>query len=111
MLIIQKNLTILSIYFSSSETFGLYHVDFNDPGLKRTAKKSAQVFSQIIKSNKIPVELLSVKSSLWRSETVGSPEFNTVGYQDCCGYTELMFMVNSLGQAVILCFLCLFFFT
>jgi beta-glucosidase/6-phospho-beta-glucosidase/beta-galactosidase len=64
MLIIQENLSIFSVYFSSSERFGLYHVDFNDPGRKRTAKKSAQVFSQIIKSNKIPVELLKVKNAL-----------------------------------------------
>jgi beta-glucosidase/6-phospho-beta-glucosidase/beta-galactosidase len=42
-----------------SEKFGLFHVDFNDPDRKRTAKKSANVYSQIIKSNKIPVELLS----------------------------------------------------
>jgi beta-glucosidase/6-phospho-beta-glucosidase/beta-galactosidase len=42
-----------------SEKFGLFHVDFNDPDRKRTAKKSAKVYSQIIKTNKIPVELLS----------------------------------------------------
>jgi beta-glucosidase/6-phospho-beta-glucosidase/beta-galactosidase len=41
------------------EKFGLFHVDFNDPDRKRTAKKSAEVYSQITKSNKIPVELLS----------------------------------------------------
>jgi lactase-phlorizin hydrolase len=39
-----------------SEKFGLFHVDFNDPDRKRTAKKSAEVYSQIIKSKKIPVE-------------------------------------------------------
>jgi beta-glucosidase/6-phospho-beta-glucosidase/beta-galactosidase len=44
-----------------SDKFGLFHVDFNDPERKRTAKKSAEVYSQIIKSNKIPVELLSVE--------------------------------------------------
>ena len=48
------------------EKFGLFHVDFNDPDRKRTAKKSAEVYSQIIKSNKIPVELLSVEISEWR---------------------------------------------
>jgi hypothetical protein len=49
------------IFFS--DKFGLYHVDFNDPERKRTAKKSAEIYSQIIKSNKIPVELLSVEIS------------------------------------------------
>ena len=46
-----------------SEKFGRCHVDFNDYDLKRTAKKSAEVFSQIIKSKKIPGELLSVEGS------------------------------------------------
>jgi len=46
-----------------SEKFGLFHVDFNDPERKRTAKMSAEFYSQIIKSNKIPVELLSVENS------------------------------------------------
>jgi beta-glucosidase/6-phospho-beta-glucosidase/beta-galactosidase len=49
------------LYFS--EKFGLFHVDFNDPDRERTAKKSAEVYSQIIKSNKIPVELLGVEVS------------------------------------------------
>jgi beta-glucosidase/6-phospho-beta-glucosidase/beta-galactosidase len=44
-----------------SEKCGQIHVDFNDPDRKRRAKKSAEVYSQIIKSNKIPVELLSVE--------------------------------------------------
>nr|ADD92156.1 beta-glucosidase [Odontotermes formosanus] len=43
-----------------TEKFGLFHVDFNDPDRKRTAKKSAEVFSEIIKSNKIPVEWLKL---------------------------------------------------
>lgn len=45
------------------EKFGLFHVDFNDPDRIRTAKKSAEFFSQIIKSNKIPVEWLKVVGS------------------------------------------------
>ena len=67
-----------------SEKFGLFHVDFNDPERKRTAKKSAEVFSQIIKSNKIPVELLSVEVAQWSSGTVGSSEFNTLFCPDSC---------------------------
>jgi len=46
-----------------TEKFGLFQVDFNDPNRKRTAKKSAKIYSQIIKSNKIPAELLSVEDS------------------------------------------------
>jgi beta-glucosidase/6-phospho-beta-glucosidase/beta-galactosidase len=42
-----------------SDTFDLFHVDCNDPDRKRRAKKSAKVYSQISKSNKIPEELLS----------------------------------------------------
>jgi len=67
-----------------SEKFGLFHVDFNDPDRKRTAKKSAEVYSQIIKSNKIPAELLSVEISQWSSDTVGSTEFNILFCVDCC---------------------------
>jgi len=61
-----------------SEKFGLFQVDFNDPNRKRTAKKSAEIYSQIIKSNKIPAELLSVEDSQWRSDAVGRSEFNTL---------------------------------
>jgi beta-glucosidase/6-phospho-beta-glucosidase/beta-galactosidase len=43
--------------------FGLYDVDFNDPDRKRTAKKSAEVYSQIIKNKKIPDEFLSVEGT------------------------------------------------
>jgi beta-glucosidase/6-phospho-beta-glucosidase/beta-galactosidase len=53
----------MNFHFYFSEKFGLFHVDFNDPERKRTAKKSAEVYSQIIKRNKIPAELLSVVDS------------------------------------------------
>lgn len=33
--------------------FGLYHVDFNDPKRKRTAKRSAEVYANICKTNQI----------------------------------------------------------
>jgi len=59
-----------------SEKFGLFHVNFNDPERKRTGKKSAEVYSKIIKSNKIPVELLNVEISQWSCDAVGSSEFN-----------------------------------
>jgi len=61
-----------------SEKFGLFHVDFNDPDRKRTSKKSVEIYSQIIKSNMIPAELLSVEDSQWRSDALGSSEFNTL---------------------------------
>jgi len=67
-----------------SEKFGLFHVDFNDPERKRTAKKSAEIYSKIIKSNKIPAELLSVEISQWHNDTVGSTEFNTLFCMDFC---------------------------
>nr|AEW67361.1 beta-glucosidase [Coptotermes formosanus] len=46
-----------------TERFGLFHVDFNDPDRKRTAKKSAEFFSKLIKSDAIPVEYLAVETS------------------------------------------------
>lgn len=39
----------LKCYFR--EKFGLYHVDFNDPNRKRTAKASAKAYSRIAKTN------------------------------------------------------------
>ena len=60
-----------------SEKFGLFHVDFNDPERKRTAKNSSEVYSKIIKSNKIPDELLSVEISQLNRDTVGRTELNT----------------------------------
>jgi len=74
----------MNFHFYFSQKFGLFHVDFNDPERKRTAKKSAEVYSQIIKSNKIPVELLSVESSQWHSENFGSSEFDTLFCSDSC---------------------------
>lgn len=34
-----------------NEKFGLYHVDFNDPGRKRTAKASAVYYKELITDN------------------------------------------------------------
>ena len=61
-----------------SVKFGLYDVDFNDPDRKRTAKKSAEVYSQIIKNKKIPDEFLSVEGTQWSSGNFGSSEFNSL---------------------------------
>jgi beta-glucosidase/6-phospho-beta-glucosidase/beta-galactosidase len=41
------------------DPFGLFHVDFSTADSKRTENKSAEVSSQLTKSNKIAVELLS----------------------------------------------------
>jgi hypothetical protein len=46
-----------------SDNIDLFHVDFNDPDCKSTAKKSAELNSQIIKSKKIPADLLSFERS------------------------------------------------
>jgi hypothetical protein len=46
--------TIMFILMFFSEKFGLFQVDFSDPDRKRTAKPSAEFYSKIIKSNKIP---------------------------------------------------------
>jgi hypothetical protein len=41
----------------------MFHADLNEPARKGSGKESAEIFSQIIKSNKNPVELLSVEGS------------------------------------------------
>jgi len=46
-----------------SDNFGRCHVDFNDSDRKSTAKKSEEIFSQIIKSKKIRGDLLRVEDS------------------------------------------------
>jgi beta-glucosidase/6-phospho-beta-glucosidase/beta-galactosidase len=38
----------------SSEKFGIYAVDFQDPALPRVAKESAKVLAEIIATRKIP---------------------------------------------------------
>lgn len=42
----------MSIVFFS-EKFGLYHVDFNDPNRKRTAKKSAKWYKKTVNERRI----------------------------------------------------------
>jgi hypothetical protein len=92
------------MYFN--EKFGLFHVDFNGPERKRSAKKSAEFYSHTIKSNKIPTEFLSVEISQWPSDTVGNTEFNTLFCPDSCEWiAELMVMVTFVYQAVIPCFI------
>jgi hypothetical protein len=76
----------------------------SDPDRKRTAKKSAEVFAKIIKSNTIPAEYLGVESSQWHRETVGSSEMNTLGCPDSCEYAELVVMVTAAYRGVILRF-------
>jgi len=61
----------------------LVSYNFNESDRKRTARNSAEFFSQI-KSKKIPLELLSVEVSQWRSENFGSSEFNTLFCPDSC---------------------------
>ena len=39
-----------------NERFGLYHVDFEDPDRTRTARDSAEVYTQIIRDNGFPVD-------------------------------------------------------
>jgi len=91
------------LFFSAK--FGLFHVDFNDPERKRTAKKSAEVYSQIIKSNKIPAELLKAAVTQWHSDTVGSSEFNTLFCRAVVSeFAKLMVMVTFIYRAVILVF-------
>jgi hypothetical protein len=99
-----------------SEKFGLFHVDFNDPDRKRTAKKSAEIYSQIITSSKIPVELLCVEGSQWSSENVGSADFNTTFDQDICewicwnddyGNFYITKAVISCFMTILLLFVCL----
>lgn len=39
-----------------TEKFGLYHVDFNHPNRTRTAKLSAKVYANIVKTHKIDLD-------------------------------------------------------
>ena len=89
-----------------SDKFGLFHVDFNDSDRKRTAKKSAAVFSQIIKNKKIPGELLSVEDSQWSSENFAGSEFNTLICRTVVSeFVKLMVMVTFIYQAVMFLFI------
>jgi hypothetical protein len=62
--VIQSLHTVSWSCFFSRDTFGLYQVDFSDPNRKRTAKKSALFFSEMIRRNQIPAEVLVKKSCL-----------------------------------------------
>lgn len=41
------------VFFSYREKFGYYHVDFNSPAKTRTAKTSAKVYANIIRTHSI----------------------------------------------------------
>ncbi|KDR17469.1 hypothetical protein L798_07853, partial [Zootermopsis nevadensis] len=41
-----------------TEKFGLFHVNFTDPGRARTAKESSRVFAEIIETRQIPARYL-----------------------------------------------------
>ncbi|XP_021923725.1 lactase-phlorizin hydrolase-like [Zootermopsis nevadensis] len=47
--------------------FGLYHVDFNDPNRRRTAKDSAKVYGEITRSRQIPERFRDMKEMTFQS--------------------------------------------
>lgn len=43
-------------FFYSSERFGFYHVNITDPSLPRTAKKSAEMYKNLMATRELQIE-------------------------------------------------------
>lgn len=67
--------------FGSKAKFGLYHVDFNDPQLPRTAKLSAKIYSQIIDQNGIISDIRNITTTDVSGNKENDP-YRALKYED-----------------------------